>query len=62
MQIVGVRRLLIDLMCQVAIANHPNEFVGVLIEKDGIIEDRTGLINGWFREKLAGIDGRGRQS
>jgi proteasome lid subunit RPN8/RPN11 len=39
MQIRGVRRLLIDLMCQVASANHPHEFVGVIIEKEGIIEE-----------------------
>jgi hypothetical protein len=32
------------------------------LEEDGVIEDRTGLINGWFREKLAGLDGGGRQS
>src|SRR5580704_6193557 len=30
------------------------------LEQDGIIEDRTGLINGWFREKLARLD-RGRR-
>jgi hypothetical protein len=32
------------------------------LEKDGVIEDRTGLINKWFREKLAGLDRRGRHS
>jgi hypothetical protein len=32
------------------------------LEEDGVIDDRTGLINGWFREKLAGLDGGGRQS
>ena len=26
-------------MCQVARANHPNEFVGVLIEREGVIEE-----------------------
>lgn len=34
------------------------EFLG--LEKVGIIEDRTGLINGWLREKLAELDRRGR--
>ncbi len=29
------------------------------LEKDGVIEDRTGLINRWFREKLAGLEGGG---
>jgi proteasome lid subunit RPN8/RPN11 len=37
MNIRGVRRELIDLMCQIASESHPNEFVGVLIEQDGII-------------------------
>lgn len=32
------------------------------LEEDGVIEDRTGLINGWFREKLARLDNGGRQS
>ncbi len=32
------------------------------LEEDGVIEDRTGLINQWFREKLAGLDGGGQQS
>ena len=32
------------------------------LEKEGIIEDRTALINAWFREKLAELDRRGRQS
>jgi hypothetical protein len=32
------------------------------LEDDGVITDRTGLINRWFREKLAGLDGGGRQS
>jgi hypothetical protein len=36
------------------------QFLG--LEADGVIEDRTGLINRWFREKLAGLDGGGRQS
>jgi proteasome lid subunit RPN8/RPN11 len=37
MSIRGVRQDLIDLMCQIASESHPNEFVGVLIEQDGII-------------------------
>ncbi len=32
------------------------------LEEDGVIEDRTGLINKWFREKLAGLDRKERQS
>ncbi len=32
------------------------------LEEDGIIEDRTRLINGWFREKLAGLEDGGRKS
>ena len=32
------------------------------LEEDGVIDDRTGLINGWFREKLAGLDGGRQQS
>ncbi len=32
------------------------------LEAGGVIEDRTGLINEWFREKLAGLARRRRQS
>jgi len=32
------------------------------LEEVGVIDDRTGLINGWFREKLARLAGGGRQS
>ena len=32
------------------------------LEAGGVIDDRTGLINGWFREKLAKLDRGGRQS
>ena len=32
------------------------------LEQEGVIDDRTGLINGWFREKLAILDRGGRQS
>src|SRR5262249_3184022 len=32
------------------------------LEDAGVIQDRTALINGWFREKLAELDRRGRQS
>jgi hypothetical protein len=32
------------------------------LEEAGVIEDRTGLINGWFREKLAELERGGRQS
>jgi len=32
------------------------------LEEAGVIEDRTGLINGWLREKLAELDPGGRQS
>jgi hypothetical protein len=32
------------------------------LDEDGIINDRTGLINGWLREKLAELDRGGRQS
>ena len=32
------------------------------LEEDGVIEDRTGLINGWFREKLARLGREERQS
>jgi hypothetical protein len=31
------------------------------LEEGGVIEDRTGLINGWLREKLAELDSGGRQ-
>src|SRR5207244_13341369 len=30
------------------------DFLG--LEVAGVIKDRTGLINGWFREKLAALD------
>jgi len=32
------------------------------LENKGVIDDRTGLINGWLREKLADLDRGGRQS
>jgi hypothetical protein len=32
------------------------------LEDEGVIEDRTRLINGWFREKLAGLENGGRKS
>jgi hypothetical protein len=32
------------------------------LEEAGIIQDRTRLINGWFREKLAGLENGGRKS
>jgi hypothetical protein len=32
------------------------------LEEEGVIEDRTGLINGWLREKLAQLDRRGSRS
>ncbi len=32
------------------------------LEEEGVIEDRTGLINGLLREKLAKLDRRRRQS
>ena len=32
------------------------------LEEAGVIDDRTGLINGWLREKLAELDRGGRQS
>ena len=32
------------------------------LEDAGVIEDRTALINGWFREKLAALDRGGRHS
>jgi hypothetical protein len=32
------------------------------LEQNGVIEDRTGLINGWFREKLAKLASGRRQS
>ncbi len=36
------------------------QFTG--LEESGVIDDRTALINGWFREKLAELDRGGRQS
>ena len=39
MNIRGVSLELLDLMCQIAIESHPNEFVAVLLEKDGIIAE-----------------------
>jgi hypothetical protein len=36
------------------------QFLG--LEEEGIIANRTGLINKWFRERLAKIDRRGRRS
>jgi hypothetical protein len=32
------------------------------LEEEGVIDNRTGLINGWFREKLADLDRGGRPS
>jgi hypothetical protein len=32
------------------------------LEEEGVIDDRTGLINRWFREKLADLDSGGCQS
>jgi hypothetical protein len=32
------------------------------LEEEGIITDRTAVINGWFREKLAELDRRGHLS
>ena len=32
------------------------------LEEDGVIKDRTGLINLWFREKLAKLGGGGRKN
>jgi hypothetical protein len=32
------------------------------LEQEGIIDNRTGLINGWFREKLADLDPGGGQT
>jgi hypothetical protein len=32
------------------------------LEEVGVIDDRTGLINGWFRENLAELDREGRKS
>lgn len=29
------------------------------LENDGVIDDRTAIINAWFREKLAELDDRG---
>jgi proteasome lid subunit RPN8/RPN11 len=34
-----IRLELIDLLCGVASESHPNEFVAVLLEKDGIIDE-----------------------
>ena len=31
------------------------------LEEEGVIDDRTGLINRWFREKLAELTDEGRQ-
>ena len=39
MNIRGVSLELLDLMCQIAMESHPNEFVAVLLEKDGIIAE-----------------------
>ncbi|HKI36949.1 MAG TPA: hypothetical protein VKA46_34170 [Gemmataceae bacterium] len=36
------------------------QFLG--LEEAGVIDDRTGLINGWLREKLAELDREGRKS
>jgi hypothetical protein len=33
----------------------------VALEEEGTIEDRTAIINGWFREKLAELDRGGGQ-
>jgi len=32
------------------------------LEEEGVIDNRTGLFNGWLREKLADLDRGGRQS
>src|SRR5262249_39187995 len=32
------------------------------LEEAGVSDDRTGLINGWFREKLAELDHEGHKS
>ncbi len=32
------------------------------LEETGIIDDRTGLINGWFREKLAKLEREGART
>jgi hypothetical protein len=32
------------------------------LEEDGVIDDRTGLINGWLREKLDELGSGGRQT
>ncbi len=32
------------------------------MEEDGVIEDRTGVVNSWFREKLSKLEGRGQKS
>jgi hypothetical protein len=34
----------------------------VALEEEGVIEDRTAFVNGMFREKMAELDRRGRQS
>lgn len=39
MNIRGVSLELLELMCQIATESHPNEFVGVLLEKDGVIAE-----------------------
>ena len=39
MSIRGVRSELIGLMCRIAAETHPNEFVAVLREEDGIISE-----------------------
>jgi hypothetical protein len=36
------------------------DFLG--LEEDGVIDDRTGLINGWLREKLARLKNGERRS
>ena len=32
------------------------------MEEDGVIEDRTAVVNSWFREKLAELQRRGRET
>jgi proteasome lid subunit RPN8/RPN11 len=39
MNILGVRLELLDLMCQIASESHPNEFVAVLREENGVITE-----------------------
>src|SRR5215218_9141904 len=34
----------------------------VALERAGAIDDRTAVINGWLREKIAELEGRERQS